>query len=395
MDINSARIIIGVDADASIVDIKKAYRRLAAHHHPDRHGQSPTQTQKAVENMQLLNTAYSLLETTCNKKNNKRHHPELYPQPPTADKNWTKTKPNKRPVKLLFTLTLIVVFTAVVLFFGTREPAQQKTTTETIKTVDNFKKSPPLILFTVDDFNEISKKKRIDIQQKLNKVGYDDIGVIDGVFGPKTMAVVHHFCNDFSIFTTINNPNAFLVYLDIFSESAQSFHDLQAIVTSASFQSWFASQQHNLPNPFSVTGHNIISLVDKYIFTQKNPLPKQLPLSGILWQDNTSHFNQPLRLINNKNRNYYFKIVDTYSQKELLYGFIRPLETIDLRAKHTSCEIHIAMGKTWYGKEYLFGPETFFLKTTIPSQKEKNTITLDITKLPKTQPIRKVSILHF
>ena len=49
--------VLGVAKNASDDDIKKAYRRLAGKHHPDRHGQS----EGANTDMAALNGAYEVL----------------------------------------------------------------------------------------------------------------------------------------------------------------------------------------------------------------------------------------------------------------------------------------------------------------------------------------------
>jgi hypothetical protein len=48
--------VLGVDKDASQVDIDRSYKRLAAKHHPDRGG--------SEERMKLLNEAYGVLKDT-------------------------------------------------------------------------------------------------------------------------------------------------------------------------------------------------------------------------------------------------------------------------------------------------------------------------------------------
>ncbi|HEX5966063.1 MAG TPA: DnaJ domain-containing protein [Pyrinomonadaceae bacterium] len=48
--------VLGVDKDASQIDIDRSYKRLAAKHHPDRGG--------SEERMKLLNEAYGVLKDT-------------------------------------------------------------------------------------------------------------------------------------------------------------------------------------------------------------------------------------------------------------------------------------------------------------------------------------------
>ena len=48
--------VLGVDKDASQVEIDRSYKRLASKHHPDRGG--------SEERMKLLNEAYGVLKDT-------------------------------------------------------------------------------------------------------------------------------------------------------------------------------------------------------------------------------------------------------------------------------------------------------------------------------------------
>lgn len=53
----AAREILGVEEHASLGDIKRAYRRAAKEHHPDRHDNSKDANQKCA----LINCAYEML----------------------------------------------------------------------------------------------------------------------------------------------------------------------------------------------------------------------------------------------------------------------------------------------------------------------------------------------
>ncbi len=52
--------VLGVDKDASRVDIDRSYKRLASKHHPDRGG--------SEERMKLLNEAYSVLKDSSSRR---------------------------------------------------------------------------------------------------------------------------------------------------------------------------------------------------------------------------------------------------------------------------------------------------------------------------------------
>jgi DnaJ-class molecular chaperone len=58
--IDKARRLLGLGEDASMRQIKSAYRRLAKHHHPDKHSTSSDE-----EMMKKLNQAYKVLMDYC------------------------------------------------------------------------------------------------------------------------------------------------------------------------------------------------------------------------------------------------------------------------------------------------------------------------------------------
>jgi DnaJ-class molecular chaperone len=63
LEIDEARKLLGLGQAATLKEIKDAYRRLAHHHHPDKHdGFNPENN----EMMKKLNLAYKLLLDYCN-----------------------------------------------------------------------------------------------------------------------------------------------------------------------------------------------------------------------------------------------------------------------------------------------------------------------------------------
>jgi DnaJ-class molecular chaperone len=62
-EIEEARKLLGLNQAATLKEIKKAYRKLAHRHHPDKHGGDDTAESEA---MRQLNCAYKLLMDYCN-----------------------------------------------------------------------------------------------------------------------------------------------------------------------------------------------------------------------------------------------------------------------------------------------------------------------------------------
>ena len=63
-EIDQARRLLGLGEEATLKEIKSAYRRLAHRHHPDKH--SSTAGEETEETMKRLNAAYKLLMDYCN-----------------------------------------------------------------------------------------------------------------------------------------------------------------------------------------------------------------------------------------------------------------------------------------------------------------------------------------
>ena len=58
MEIKNYYMVLGVSADATMKEIKKAYRRLAKEHHPDHH---PEKNAEAEASIKEINEAYEVL----------------------------------------------------------------------------------------------------------------------------------------------------------------------------------------------------------------------------------------------------------------------------------------------------------------------------------------------
>ena len=62
-EIDEARKLLGLGDTATLNEIKSAYRRLAHHHHPDKHDSG---IEESNEMMKKLNQAYKFLIDYCN-----------------------------------------------------------------------------------------------------------------------------------------------------------------------------------------------------------------------------------------------------------------------------------------------------------------------------------------
>ena len=62
-DASNAYKVLGIDSSATDIDIKKAYRKMAVKHHPDKYNQMGEEHQKAAkEKFQKLQDAYETIK---------------------------------------------------------------------------------------------------------------------------------------------------------------------------------------------------------------------------------------------------------------------------------------------------------------------------------------------
>jgi hypothetical protein len=87
-----------------------------------------------------------------------------------------------------------------------------------------------------------------------------------------------------------------------------------------------------------------------------------LPRTGILRSDNSRSALAPLSIITSPGKNYYIKVVDWISKREMLTAFVRGGEPLNVKVPLGQFEIRYAAGKNWYGEAVLFAEECVFSK---------------------------------
>lgn len=125
------------------------------------------------------------------------------------------------------------------------------------------------------------------------------------------------------------------------------------------FVGWgvFIYEPKNQGLPPSAGGNNLKAPL---VFSQPE---KPLPKTGY----STATFSNGVAPLNIKTSSsgayhYFVKIVNTKSHEELGSYFIRSGEALDIEVPLGSYEVRYATGRRWYGKTYLFGPDTMYSK---------------------------------
>jgi len=212
----------------------------------------------------------------------------------------------------------------------------------------------------------LDKESRVILQRNLLTLGYQ-IGQADGVIGKKTLAAIKQFSNDFRIKPKDNFANDLLVIINYHAIIASIHPDWRTIVKSYELSRWISQQGPK----FSITirkvlesgdPRKIITLLNYYKFDKEKPLPLALPNNGIIIQ----YFEKgvaPLKIsTRHTNQHHYIKLVSLLYNKDILTAFIRGATTLEIEVPLGKYELRYAAGETWFGENYLFGPNTIFSK---------------------------------
>jgi len=87
-----------------------------------------------------------------------------------------------------------------------------------------------------------------------------------------------------------------------------------------------------------------------------------LPSNGTWWRYTSEELIAPLRISVSEGQHYYVKLTDALTGETILTVFIRSGRTIEVEVPTGRYDLKYAIGDTWYGQEYLFGPETEYMK---------------------------------
>jgi hypothetical protein len=95
----------------------------------------------------------------------------------------------------------------------------------------------------------------------------------------------------------------------------------------------------------------------------KPSYPEQaLPYSGSVRTWTTDERVAPFEIKAAQGSHYLLKLVDAYTYAPVLSVFVRSGTTVEVEVPIGTYEVRYASGETWYGYEYLFGPETSYSK---------------------------------
>lgn len=383
MDRRSALKILHLGSNASVAEVKRSYRKLATRYHPDHNAGNSRQVKQAGQKMQELNCAYTyLLENAANvAQNNVQEHPDSeYPYSKII------TFPRFTAIVLAF---LAIVAGGLLLYLlgdsseknlgGNNDRLVRKTSTEEQ-------------VFSDEQVNQLSHGAVKELQQRLAALEYT-IGVVDGYVGPKTMTGLQSYCTDFAVLHPCSSMASAQGSLALHAAVVAYQPEWRNIVQDEQFHRWL-TEQGKIPGlqTKDMQVRELVHLIDQFRFAAVAPPRQPLPTTGVLWQERKPRHGTRLTLDANRAGKDHFlvKLIQLSNNQDILYGFIRGGEQWEIILPPGDHQLKIAAGDTWFGKQYLFGPETKTLLVNLQSS-DQSPPALQTVELKKSIQTNQIS----
>ena len=372
MNLRTALHILQLDSQATRGDVKQAYRKLASQWHPDLHAHNPKSAPKAAKKMQEINNAYTFA-LSC-----------VGTRPPEIAKSYTSSPTvrfNTRLSLFLLAVSSCLTLVALLFFLYKSHSTDQKGSFSANQTHFTLADKHRL-LFKADDFHQFQQSVLKKAQANLATIGYPT-GKIDGIFGPQSLAAIQSFRTDFSILNTPETAEEMLRILAAHGQLATAHPEWRSIVQSEHFHSWLAKRNIGTQKQqihFSTTPQ-LTQLFNLYTFTTITPAVQPLPLTALLWHKAPYATTKSITIVGKEapRQHSFIKLIAADSEQELMYAFIRQGEHLIFPCPAKKCLLKVATGKQWYGKRFLFGPETKYGTVTVDHSNTVQNITLPLS----------------
>jgi hypothetical protein len=203
------------------------------------------------------------------------------------------------------------------------------------------------------------------LQRNLSIIGYN-VGNADGILGDKTIKAVRQFSEDFYIVPKDNFFHDLLKSTHKHSLISKDHPDWCEIFKTNDLEKWVNKQPPHfkriIANKDTENPKVLNTLLNFYKFAIHKPPALDLPQSGIV-RKAFSEGLAPLQIkTRHQDQNHYIKLVNIANNREILDLFIRKGETVTVDVPLGKFQIKSAIGETWYGMRYLFGPNASYSK---------------------------------
>jgi len=228
----------------------------------------------------------------------------------------------------------------------------------------DYFKSPPLA--SQSENRMAASPVILQIQQTLQGLGYD-AGPLDGTWGEQTLKAVRQFRTDYFLVFPVGDATETTKALQRQQEIAKLYPDWPKIIKNERFKWWIEHQVMTSPEicrEILATGEiqQVRSLLDWHKFDRLQPKPLSMPRNGTL----NKGFNKGLAPLTIQTRNdggnYYIKLINTSNGSEALTAFIKGGSVFVEHVPVGKYKLKYAVGESWYGIRWLFGPKTVFKK---------------------------------
>jgi hypothetical protein len=364
MDLKNCYKILEIRQGASLPEIKQAYRDMIGIWHPDRYAQNPRLHEKATEKLKELNVAYNELITrlTSGKKIFREQSP--FQEAPASQKSFSKKKRrfwNKWTLLLSMASIGMLIATAADIRYTLTQGFKQLSQGRYEHYFKAPSLTPPSKKNTVTPSVEI-----LQIQQSLQQFGYDT-NPLDGIWGIQTLAAVQKFRDDYFLEFRVDDVSETTRALQRQRAIIKLHPDWPRIARDRRFKLWTEQQGMTSPNTcreLLASGdiHQVGSLIDCYKFDRLQPKPVPMPRNGTLRKSYHKGLAPLTIQTRNDGRHYYLKLLSASNGSEILSAFIRGGSTFVEHVPVGKYELKYAVGDTWYGTRWLFGPKTVFRK---------------------------------
>jgi len=288
-----------------------------------------------------------------------------------------ETKVNK---KAIFVVTLIVAFIGALIYVSndSQKESSSQVRQRPLSNIDpsTFQKSsrnPPVVIEKKDKFeltkesfselyNDTGRVKQI--QRFLYVLGYP-VGSVDGIAGSKTYAAFVQFIEDFQLRPHGNIGIELLSSLKRCATIAEVQPDFKKLIVTGELDLWIDTQPYDSKKIYRRLRdfgepRKVVLMIDRLKFFKENPPAIDCPSTGCI----DTNFFKGVAPFTIKTRhsgyNFYIKLVDRSDREPILLGFIRSGETLTTKVPLGKYDLKYATGKNWYGKRYLFGPNTMY-----------------------------------
>ena len=206
----------------------------------------------------------------------------------------------------------------------------------------------------------------LQIQKFLQGLGYSS-DPLDGIWREQTLVAVKQFRDDYFLEFRADDVTEITKALQRQRSIINLHPDWPKIARGNRFKSWIEQQVMTSPEicrELLASGEiqQVNSLLGWYKFHRLQPKQKPMPRNGILKKGYHKGLAPLTIQTRNDGRHYYLKLLNASNGSQILSAFLRGGSTFVEHLPIGKYELKYAVGDTWYGTRWFFGPKTVFMK---------------------------------